>query len=52
MTPFELASVMLPIAGVGGAWIKSIEKKVNQHEVIIAKLDQLITIMLEDRLEQ
>lgn len=45
-----MITVGLAFAGMAGAWVKSVEERINQHEVVIAKLNQLLDLMLEDRL--
>lgn len=45
-----MVAVGLAFAGMTGAWVKSVEERINQHEVVIAKLNQLLDLMLEDRL--
>lgn len=51
--PPELAYPLV-LAGVGGtaAWVKSIERQVTAHEEVIKRLDQLVQLLLEDRLDR
>lgn len=50
MTP-EISSglILLAASGVVG-WGVTIQEKVTRHEAVIEKLDQLLTLLLEDRL--
>jgi hypothetical protein len=49
----ELAYPLI-LAGIGGtaAWVKSIENRVTSHEEVIKRIDQLVQLLLEDRLDR
>ena len=47
-----LAGILITVAGAGGAWLKSHEQRLSAAEEVIKKVDQLVTIMLEERLEK
>lgn len=51
--PPEVAYPVL-VAGVGAgvAWIKSVESRLSATQAIIDKIDHLVTLLLEDRLDQ
>lgn len=50
MTQEVWAMIVLPLCGGAGAWVKHVNGRLAAHDIIIAKMDQLITLMLEDRI--
>lgn len=48
--PELLAGFTLLSIGGAGAWIKAVEQRLGALEVLCEKIDQLVTLMLEDRL--
>ena len=50
--PSELGYPLI-LAGLGatGAWVRSVESRINQHQAVIDKIDQLVSLLLEDRLD-
>ena len=47
-----LAGIIITVAGAGGAWLKSHEQRISASEEVIKKVDQLVTLMLQERLER
>lgn len=49
--PSELvAGIAVLSIGGAGAWIQSVEQRLAHTAAIIAKVDELVSLMLEDRL--
>lgn len=48
MTYEVMAMFAVPFLSAVGAWMWSVEQRLHAHEIILAKLDQLITLLLED----
>lgn len=44
----QLLLAALPIVG---GWVVWVSKKVTSHEAVIQRIDQLVTLLLEDRLD-
>lgn len=42
----------LALAGAGGVWVRAVENRLTSNEVVIKKIDELVTLMLEDRLAE
>lgn len=47
-----IAGAMIAAVSAGGAWLKSHEQRISAAEEVIKKVDQLVTLMLEERLEK
>lgn len=47
------SSILIPLglalAGGAGTWVKSVESRISAHDAILAKMDALIDLMLEER---
>lgn len=49
--PFEfVAGLIILSLGGGAAWITSVERRLSATEALIAKIDKLVDVFLEDRL--
>lgn len=42
--------IVFPIIVGTGAWVRSVETRFIEHQEVIKKIDQLVSILLEDRL--
>lgn len=52
MTAEVWAAIGIPAAGFVGAWVRSVESRLAAAEEVCKKVDELVTILLEDRLAQ
>lgn len=46
-----IAGAIILSLGGAGAWIKSVEQRLSATEALIEKVDELVTLLLEDRLD-